>query len=349
MSTTRIEKPLAIYHEHPDWFKPLFAELDRRGLPYERLDAASHSFDPSELAEDVPYSLVFNRASPSAYLRGHAQSTFYTLHWLRHLERLGIPTVNGSAVYALELSKASQLDLLNSLGLPYPRARAINDPRVAVRAARVAGLRYPVLVKANIGGSGAGIVKYETEDALSAAVERGDVSLGIDGTALVQEAAPLRDGHITRVETLGGEYLYAINVFPAQGSFDLCPADACQRTDGVELVRGACAVDAPKTGLRVEGTTPPREIVEQVEAISRAAHLDVGGIEFLVDDRDGAHYFYDVNALSNFVADAENVIGFDPFVKLVDYLEQRVESGGQRGSLSAHRSLLATPFAEALP
>lgn len=334
MGTIRTDKPLAIYHEHPDWFKPLFAELERRGLPYERLDAASHSYDPSERAEDIRYSAVFNRASPSAYLRGHAQSTFYTLHWLRHLERHGIPTVNGSAVYALELSKASQLDLLDSLGLPYPRSRVINNPTRAVAAAREAGLRYPLLVKANIGGSGAGIVKYESEAALTGAVERGEVSLGVDGTALVQEAAPLRDGHITRVETLDGEYLYAINVFPAQNSFDLCPADACQRTDGVELVRGACAIDAPKTGLRVEGTTPPREIIEQVEAISRGAHLDVGGIEFLVDDRDGKHYFYDVNALSNFVADASNVIGFDPFVRLVDYLELRVAGGAWKAEQS---------------
>ena len=330
MSTPRIEKSLAIYHEHPDWFKPLFAELERRGIPYERLDAASHSYDPSEGAEDIPYSLVFNRASPSAYLRGHAQSTFYTLHWLRHLERLGIPTVNGSAVYSLELSKASQLDLLHSLGLPYPRSRAINNPRRAVQAVRDAKLRYPILVKANIGGSGAGIVRYDSEEALADAVAREAVSLGVDGVALVQEAAPLRDGHITRVETLNGEYLYAINVFPAQGSFDLCPADACQRADGVELVRGACAIDAPKTGLRVEGTTPPREIIEQVERISREAHLDVGGIEFLVDDRDGKHYFYDVNALSNFVADAVNVIGFDPFSRLVDYLAAR--RGGSEGS-----------------
>jgi hypothetical protein len=50
----------------------------------------------------------------------------------------------------------------------------------------------------------------------------------------------------------------------------------------------------------------------------------VGGIEYLVDDRDGRHYFYDVNALSNFVADAPNVIGFDPWTNLVDYLEARV-------------------------
>jgi hypothetical protein len=323
-------QPIAIYHEHPDWFKPLFAELERRGLPFVRLDAASHLFDPSE--DDVPYSLVFNRASPSAYLRGHRQSTFHTLHWLRHLERIGIPVVNGSKVYAYELSKASQLDLLEELELPYPRARAINNPARAVEAA--SGLRYPVLVKANIGGSGAGIVRYETESALAGAVERGEVELGVDGVALVQESAPLRNGHIVRVETLGGEYLYAIKVYPAVGSFDLCPADACQTTTGVELVRGACAVDAPKTGLRVEGYEPPAEIIAQVETISRRAGLDVGGIEYLVDDRDGNHYFYDINALSNFVADPENVVGFNPWTRLVDYLTTRAAVVGGRSAAS---------------
>src|SRR6478672_1664508 len=246
-------QPIAVYHEHPDWFKPLFAELDRRRLPYVRLDAAAHRFDPSERTS--PYSLVINRASPSAYLRGHGQSTFHTLHWLRHLERIGVPVINGSAVYGYELSKATQLDVLAELGLPFPRAVAINNPEQAVDAA--ADLRYPVLVKANIGGSGAGITKYESAAALERAVSAGQVSFGVDGVALVQEAAPLRDGHITRVETLGGNYLYAINVYPAVGSFDLCPADACQTTSGVDLVGGACAVDAPKTGLKVQAANPP--------------------------------------------------------------------------------------------
>jgi glutathione synthase/RimK-type ligase-like ATP-grasp enzyme len=330
-SSAQDRRPMGIYYEHPDWFRPLFAELDRRGLPYERIDAAAHVYDPSE--REAPYSLVFNRASPSAYLRGHGQTTFHTLSWLRHLERLGVPVVNGSAPYTMETSKALQLDILEELGLPHPRARVINDAAVAVEAAR--GLRYPVLVKANIGGSGAGIARFDSEAQLAEAARSGQLDLGVDGVALVQEQAPLRGGHITRVETLGGEYLYAINVFPAAGSFDLCPADVCQTTTGQELVRGACAIDAPKNGMRVEGTTPPAEIVEQVERIARRVQLDVGGIEYLVDDRDGRHYFYDINALSNFVADAPRVVGFDPFVRLVDYIEargSRVEGLGSRSS-----------------
>jgi glutathione synthase/RimK-type ligase-like ATP-grasp enzyme len=265
-----------------------------------------------------------NRASPSAYLRGHAQSTFHTLHWLRHLERIGVPVVNGVSAYEMETSKAFQIDILEELGLPYPKTRVINDAARAVEAAR--GLRYPVLVKANVGGSGAGIVKYDRESELADAVGRGAVSLGIDGVALLQEAMPMREGHITRVETLGGKFLYAINVYPA-GSFNLCPADVCQTTDGQELERAACALDAEKNGMRVEGYTPPPHIIEQVERISRRVGLDVGGIEYMIDDRDGNHYFYDINALSNFVADAPRVVGFDPFVKLVDYLVARAEGG----------------------
>lgn len=324
---------IAIYHEHPDWFRPLFAELDRRGQEYVRLDAAAHGYDPAEMS--VPYSLVVNRASPSAYLRGNRQSTFHTLHWLRHLERLGVPVVNGAAAYEMETSKALQLDVLAELGLPFPATRVINSASRAVEAAR--GLRYPVLVKANIGGSGAGIERFESEEQLRAAVASGTLDLGVDGVALVQEQAPLRGGHITRVELLGGRFLYAINVHPAANSFNLCPAVVCQTTGGVELVRSACAVDAPDLGLTVEAFTPPPALVEQLERVARRVRLDVGGIEYLVDDRDGRAYVYDINALSNFVADPVNVVGFDPHARLVDYLETRLPAAGadRRAAVSA--------------
>src|SRR5204863_278550 len=85
--------------------------------------------------------------------------------------------------------------------------------------------------------------------------------------------------------------------------------DVCQTVGGAELVRAACPVDAPKNNLRVEGYTPPPAIVDQVECIMRAAHIDVGGVEYMIDDRDGRLYFYDINALSNFVADAPRVVG----------------------------------------
>ncbi len=312
-------KPIAIYHEHPDWFRPLFAELERRDIPFVRLDPRAHLYDPAEARP--PFSLLFNRMSPSAYLRDGVQGMFSTLSYLAHLERVGLPVVNGLQAFTIETSKARQLTLLESLGLPYPKARVINHVSRAVEAAT--GLRFPVVVKANIGGSGAGIVRYDSIDVLKSAADANLLDFGVDHTALVQEFVPARGGHITRVETLGGKFLYAIKVFTTGESFNLCPADICQRADGVELVRSACPVDAPKTGLKVEGYTPPPNVIEACERIMQAAGIDVGGIEYMTDERDGRLAYYDVNALSNFVADAKNVIGFDPFARLVDYLEQR--------------------------
>jgi biotin carboxylase len=320
MSATR-ERPIAIFYEHPDWFRPLFAELDRRSLPYVRLHAASHRFDAGD--GRPPYSIVFNRMSPSAYLRGAGNAVFYTLHYLAYLKSHGVRVINGYDAYVTETSKALQLALLDRLGLPYPRARVINHADQALEAAR--GLRFPVILKPNIGGSGAGIRRFETAEQLEQAAKAGALDLGIDHTALVQEYVPAAEQRIVRVEVLGGEYLYAIRIYTSGESFNLCPADVCQTVGGAELVRAACPVDAPRNNMRVEGYTPPPEIVAQVECIMQAAHIDVGGVEYMLDERDGRLVFYDINALSNFVADAPRVVGFDPFARLVDYLEREAD------------------------
>ena len=311
--------PIAIYHEHPDWFKPLFDELNNRDIPYVRLDPAAHQFAIEERRPD--FSLFFNRMSPSAYLREGTQGIFYTLNYLKHLEYHQVPVVNGYQCFTYETSKALQLMLMQSLGIKYPKARVVNHPSRLMEAAT--GLRFPVVVKANIGGSGAGITKYQTPGDLKEAVAAGNMNFGVDHTALLQEFIPARGGYITRIETLGGKYLYGIRVYLTGDTFNLCPADICQTSSGVELVRNACAIEAPRNGLKVEGYTPPANVIANIEKIVQHAGIDVGGIEYIIDDRDGELLYYDVNALSNFVADAVNVIGFNPHQRLVDYLEKR--------------------------
>jgi hypothetical protein len=325
---TRSAKPLAIYYEHPDWFRPLFAELDRRGTPYVKLQAGSHRWDPSEPSS--PYGVVFNRMSPSAYLRGHGREIFATAEFLSHVEARGVRTVNGSAAWKTEISKADQLTLLRELGLPHPRARVISDPADAPAAAE--GLRFPVVVKPNIGGSGAGIRRFDTLQGLRAVAREGTLDLGIDGVALVQEYIPAADGRIVRVEVLDGRYLYAIRIYSTGDQFNLCPADVCQRVDGAELERAACALDAPRNGLRVEGYEPPAEVVQAVERIMTAAGIELGGVEYMIDARDGQLYYYDVNALSNFVADAPRIVGFDPFARLADWLEWELAAAQRNGA-----------------
>jgi len=335
MATAR---PIAIYHEHQEWFRPLFAALDARGVPYVRIDARSHQYDPSR--PEAEYSLVFNRMSPSAYRRGNGQGIFYTLGYLAHLERTGTRVVNGSRAFGFELSKATQISVFNNLGIACPRTRIINSPSEAPDAA--AALGYPVVVKPNIGGSGAGIARYDCAADLEAAAAGGHLDMGLDQTALVQESIPARGGSITRVEVLGGKFLYAIEIFMTGETFNLCPGHICQTADGAPLARGICPADAPKTGLRVAAAHSPADAVATVERIMAAAGIEVGGVEFIVDDRDGCRLFYDVNALSNYVADAPRVVGFDAYGRLADFLiaearKQDASAGSNhRDHIAAH-------------
>jgi hypothetical protein len=71
-----------------------------------------------------------------------------------------------------------------------------------------------------------------------------------------------------------------------------------------------------------------------VERIMEVAGIEVGGIEYVIDDRTGRQLYYDINALSNFVSDPERMIGFNPYARLADYLisEARIHeaSRGER-------------------
>lgn len=313
-------RPIGIFYEHPHWFEPLFSELSRREIPHVRIDAARHGFDPSRV--DAEISLLFNRMSPSAWKRGHPGAIFSTRDYLGHLEGRGVPVFNGSRAFSFETSKALQVSLLERLMLPVPRTRVVNDPSLLPRAAR--DLDFPLIVKPNIGGSGAGIVRFDGPLGLAAAVESGSVTSSIDGTLLLQEYHAPRGSSIVRVETLEGRALYGIRLHLGENAgFDLCPADVCKTVDGEDLASAACPAGAAKAGLTVEAYTPPVEVVRQVERIAWAANLDVGGIEYLESERDGRLYFYDVNALSNFVADPVRVVGFDPTERLVDALVAR--------------------------
>jgi len=334
-----LQRPIAIYYEHPDWFRPLFQRLDESGVAWKKIDARNHQYDAASAEEE--FSLLFNRMSPSAWQRGLGHCIFYTLNYLAHLEAKGVRVVNGFRGFAHEISKAQQLTNLEKLRLPYPKARVINHVSQALGAAEAIG--YPLVIKPNIGGSGAGIEKFSSTEALRAAVDENRLYFGIDSTAVVQEAFTPRDGVITRIEVLGEKYLYEIKIHTTGESFNLCPADICQSTKGEELTRIACPADAPRTGMTVEGYEPPARVIEEAERIMALAGVEVGGIEYVTDDRTGRQLYYDVNALSNFVADPVRVIGFDPYARLADFLIQEAirhealvqQAGGEEKTIAS--------------
>ena len=293
---------LAILYEHPQWFAPLFAALDRRGVDHVRL-TPDLGWDPADPAPPAP--VVLNRIAMSSFLRSDEHPIFFTAALLDHWRR-GARVVNGADVLAIDASKARQLSLLAGLGLAIPATRVVHRAADVPAAADAVG--FPLVVKANIGGSGAGISRFDNMAELRYAIDAGDLPTSVDGVLLVQDYVPVRDGTITRIETLDRRFLYAIDV-AGGGAFDLCPADAC--------VEGS--------GISMRAVQPSPALVDAAEAIARAMDLDVGGVEVMVDDRDGIARFYDINALSNFVAKPIDVLGWDPHDRLVDYLVGLIE------------------------
>jgi glutathione synthase/RimK-type ligase-like ATP-grasp enzyme len=290
---------LAILYEHPLWFAPLFAALDRRGVFYNSFGPDGH-WNPADAG--IPAPVVLNRIAMSSFLRADEHPIFHTMALLDHWRRSGVRVVNGADVMAIDASKARQLALIASLGLGIPETRVVH--RAADVEAAAATLSFPLVVKANIGGSGAGIMRFDNMAELRWAVAEKQLPVSVDGVLLVQDYVPARGGTITRIETLDRKYLYAIEI-AGGGAFDLCPADACVADSNISM----------------KSVEPAPELIAAVETIADAMNLDVGGIEVMIDDRDGTPRFYDINALSNFVAQPLNVLGWDPHEKLIDWLD----------------------------
>lgn len=312
---------LVVLHEHPEWQKPLFAALSRRGVPYQPFDLTRAAF--SNL-ESPPAPLYFNQASPSAYVRGNTRAVPLALAYMRSLERLGARVLNGADVFALELSKSAQATLLRVLGIDCPKSITFND--VSALRQYADDLTWPALLKPDQGGSGA---RIHVVDSLAQveAIFRSDPSIWLpDNLFLVQEYLPHDpDQGIVRLEFLGGELLYAMRV-KTHGRFNLCPSPVCNPDDGESLceVPVPGLVDAPPVEF-LPYLDVPRDAVETARRIVRAANLDVGGIEYL-ETADGRRVFYDINANSNLRPSVAAAFGLDPFERVVDFLEAQLQA-----------------------
>ena len=313
-------KILGVYYEHPEWFEKFFSKLDEKGIDHIKMESRNTSFDPGESKINIGVDVLFNRMSPTAFNRGNENSIFYTINYLKYLESLGIEIINGYDAYTYEFSKSNQINLLRSLNIKHPKTFVVNHENEILKTAK--DLKFPIVLKPNIGGSGANIIKFETYIELKNYLSLNKIDWGIDKTLLVQEFLTAKDSSIIRVETIGGKYIYAIKIHLTEGEFNLCPADYCKIDDQ--------KIDGMKDGVSgrgsiVEKFDPPKNIIRNVEKIFQSAKIDVGGLEYLVNSEDDETYIYDINAMSNFVADPDIVLGFDPTDNLVDFVNKKLQ------------------------
>lgn len=282
-----------VLHENDAWVEPLRTELENLGVPYSEWFLDHGLLD---LGATPPEGIFYNRMSASSHTRGHRYAPELTgavLAWLKQNNRT---IVNGGRAIQLEVSKVAQYEALKAFGVPTPDTIAVvgkdNIPAAAER------IGFPVILKHNRAGKGLGVQLLYSREALKQHLDSGAFEESIDGITLVQRYVQAPAPFITRVEFVGGRFLYAVRVDTSAG-FELCPADACM-------------IDASSTVCPADGSSDKFQIIRDFnhpllpkwQAFLAANDIQVAGIEFITD-ANGNSYTYDVNTNTNYNSDAE--------------------------------------------
>jgi hypothetical protein len=284
-----------VLHENPDWFTPIGAALGAAGVSCEQWLVGDGMLD---LDDPPPEGVFWSRLSASSHTRGHPYAKDHARGILGWLEAHQRRVVNGRRALELEVSKVAQLTELRAAGFDVPRTLAVAGATDLPAAARK--LPVPFISKHNQGGKGLGVRLFASHDEFSAYAESPGYQAPVDGITLLQEYLPAAQPFITRVEIVGGAFVYAITADTARGGFELCPADACAADVAAP---GVSQPDAPPGlfALR-EGFDHP--IIDRYLNFARTHGVEIAGFEF-IETTDGRMVTYDVNTTTNYNADIE--------------------------------------------
>jgi hypothetical protein len=280
-----------VIHENPDWYAPLGAAFDAAGVPHEQWLLGEGVLD---LGARPPDGVFWSRMSASAHTRGHPHAKDLTRGVLCWLESHGRRVVNGRRVLELEMSKMDQLTALAAAGFDVPQTVAVAGLAELPAAARK--LPVPFISKHNQGGKGLGVRLFGSHDEFGAYLASPGYQAPADGITLLQEYLHAAEPVITRVELVGGEFIYAITADTARGGFELCPADACAvgqppgQPAGAGLFALRAGFDHPVIGRYLE--------------FAGAQRIEIAGFEF-IETQDGRLVTYDVNTTTNYNAGIE--------------------------------------------
>jgi glutathione synthase/RimK-type ligase-like ATP-grasp enzyme len=270
---------LYVLHENPEWYPPLAAAFDAAGVPHEPWLLGDGLLD---LDAEPPHGVYWSRMSASSHTRGHPHAKDHARAVLSWLEAHGRRVINGRRVLELEMSKSDQLTALRAAGIEVPRTVAVVG-RIELLAA-AERFSAPFIVKPDQGGKGLGVRRFDSAAELAGHLDSPEYEPPVNGITLVQEYVPAAQPFITRVEIVGGEFVYALTADTSIGGFELCPADACA-VPGQNLF-----------ALREDFAHP---IVEQYLRFADRHGVEIAGFEF-IETADGRVVTYDVNTNTNY-------------------------------------------------
>ena len=287
-----------VVHENDEWVEPLRRAFDEHGIPHVEWFIDGGMVD---LCGTPPEGVFYNRMSASSHTRGHRYAVELTAPLLAWLQAHGRRVVNGRRALQLEVSKFEQYLALQAAGVRTPETIAASGDGEIIAAAHALG-HAPFILKPNRGGKGLGVRLFdsvaELERQLGSYQDR-----SLDGIELVQRYVRPAAGSITRMEFIGGEFYYQVEV-DTSGGFELCPADACEA--------GAQFCPAPgqdaQNKFRLATRPPDAELVARLQRFLRDNDAEIAAAEYVEDGR-GKRYVYDINMNTNYNQQAERDAG----------------------------------------
>lgn len=296
-----------IIHDNPEWIPPFEEALAAEGVDFVEwlLTEDGLSID---LSASPPEGIFWSRLSASSHTRADGHVKEYGRAVLAWLEAAGRTVINGSGVYELEVSKIRQHRLLQTAGFSVPRTAAVFGHRGLPDAARE--FQPPFITKHNQGGKGLGVRRFESQAELESSAAEfapGGDNEPVDGITLIQDYVQPAEPFITRAEFIGGKLHYAVQVDVSGGSFELCPAEACevpQSNPQPGIASAACEVpgaggDAGSLFTRREEITSETPLVQKLEDFLAEQGVQIAGVEF-IETLTGEQVVYDINTNTNY-------------------------------------------------
>ncbi len=268
-----------IFTDIPVWVRPLARALDARGAD------VSVSDSPGAIRHG---DAVINRISTQVARKEPRQAEAMRAA-LQKWENQGRRVINGARCLEVGFSKWAQAELMERCGVLAPRTEIA---RAGTRSIR----DQPVLLKPAAGGFGRDIQRLGVNEPVPADVENEPGRIWVEQAILTPA-----DGAVHRVETVGSEAMYEAVSPVTPDCFDYCLAHASEQ---VRLRRGADL---------------PGSITTAIAQLTKAAAMELGSLEYLLD-AEGRPHFIDINPVSSLHPNAASVLGQDPIERTVDYL-----------------------------
>jgi len=360
--------------ENPKWDARILEHLKNDStVEISLLDAKKAVYEDVQQCGLTSSSLLVNRVSDAQ----NPELAKFVLSLLQYAKDfLKIPTTNGLKTYNIACSKALQSQVISHLGLCQPETRIVriqqggasNTVRVQQDVASVLGnailsgtsnidalrsaaeeVGFPLLVKPNAGGFGAGIRKFSTEgelnDALLSSGKEEIFSSSNDGVLLVQRCH--ENAEFYRIWHLDGKVQVATRVSEHIDSKtgDGIFGSNSSGGDGASISYNSCACSTSKEFVAFD---PEPAVHDEIERIVRFCGAAMGSIEFMVVPNEGEHgvgglqgrkcanrrLYFDINMLSTlpfsdrieFESEELREKYSDPHKQVADFIKAKASS-----------------------